>query len=452
MSKNFASRVSFLSVVLLGVFSIVFYAATSWAFIDYVRRIGFNASADARGGTSIAIGDDVSNVEINPALISETEGSALQTDLLFIFPRFDFSYDGTDGQRYKSTDAERWLMAPTMSFAHKIKDSRWAWGLSFAAPDALLTDYTMQSKFFGPVNAKSKLMHLRFGPALSYQITPKLSIGARLNIDYGSLDLRTPLGIAFLDTGNADGFGVSGSVGLLYKPMDNLSIGIFYESPTFMQDLETANSDGFLKMMTPGGEVAFSQLDVKMKDYAFPQNFGLGVAYSPIPSVRLSADIKYINWEADWDKLTLEFGGSGAEKMRMAGVPTSLDIPLDIQDQIVLGVGAEYFLNDKYTVSLGYHYHDDAIPTNNYAPITPPEMTHSCTCGFSYKPTDYVKIAFAYMYSFIDDPKGDTIHAFDESLEGQLGLPSGVLQSELCNSEVDYHEVHNLQLSVSLYW
>ncbi|MCD6533830.1 MAG: outer membrane protein transport protein [Deltaproteobacteria bacterium] len=451
MNKNSLSRVSYLSVVFLGVFSIVFYAATSWAVIDYVRRFGFNASADARGGTSIAIGDDVTNVEINPALISETKSSALQTDLLFIFPRMDFLYDGTDGQRYKSTNAERWLMAPTMSFAHKIKDSRWAWGLSFTAPDALLTDYTIQSKFFGPMNAKSKLMHLRFGPALSYQITPKLSIGTRLNIDYGSLDLRTPLGTAFLDTGNADGFGVSGSVGLLYKPMDNLSIGIFYESPAFMQDLETGNSDGSLKMMTPGGEVAFSQLDVKMKDFAFPQNFGLGVAYSPIPSVRLSADIKYINWEADWDKLTLEFGGSGAEKMRMAGVPTSLDLPTDIQDQIAVGVGVEYFLSDNYTFALGYHYHDEAIPDKSYTPITPPELTHSCTCGFSFKPADNVKIAFAYIYSFMDDPKVKT-HAFDKSLEGQLGLPSGALQSELCNSEADYHEVHNLQLSVSLYW
>lgn len=451
MNKNSLVRAKCLSMVFFGVFVIVFYATTSWAFIDYVRRVGFNASADARGGTSIAIGDDVTNMEINPALISETKSSALQTDLLFIFPRFDFFYDGTDGRRYENTDSERWVMAPTMSFAHKIKDSRWAWGLSFAAPDALVTDYTIQSKFFGPVNAKSKLIHLRFGPALSYQITPKLSIGVRLNIDYGSLDLRTPLGIAFLDTGSADGFGVSGSVGLLYKPMDNLSLGIFYESPTFMQDLETANSDGFLKMMTPGGEVAFSQLDVKVKDYAFPQNFGLGVAYSPIPSVRLSADIKYINWEADWDKLTLEFGGSGAEKMRMAGVPTSLDVPIDIQDQILFGVGAEYFLNENYTVSLGYHYNDDAIPNKSYLPITPPEETHSCTCGFSYKPTNNVKIAFAYMYSFMDNPKVKT-HAFDKSLEGQLGLPSGALQSELSNSKVSYHDVHTLQLSVSLYW
>jgi len=377
-----------------------------------------------RGGTSIAIGDDVTNVEVNPALISETKSNALQTDILFIFPRFDIFYDGTGGQRYKSTDAERWLMAPTMSFAHKIKDSRWAWGLSFAAPDALLTDYTVQSKFFGAVNAKSKLMHLRFGPALSYQITPKLSIGARL----------------------------TGSVGLLYKPMDNLSIGLFYESPGFMQDLETANNDGYLKMMTPGGEVSFSQIGIKMKDFAFPQNCGLGVAYSPIPSVRLSADVKYINWEADWDKVKLEFGGSGGDKMRMAGIPTTLEIPLDVQDQIVFGVGAEYFIDDKYTVSLGYHYHDDAIPTNNYIPITPPEMTHSCTCGFSFKPADNVKIAFAYMYSFMDDPKGKKRHAFDESLENQLGLPAGALQSELCNSEADYHEVHNLQLSVSFYW
>jgi len=452
MCKDSLGRVRCLSTVFLGIISIVFYSATCWAFVDYVRPIAFDASAGARGGTTIAIGDDPTSMEVNPALLSETESNALITHLMLIFPDFDYKYTGTGGQRYKCTDKDKLLLAPGMSFAHKVKDSRWSWGLSLAAADAVATDYTVQSKFFGPVSATSNLAHLRFGPALAYQITPKLSIGTRLDIDYSILDLKMPLGLAYLDLGRMDGFGMSASVGLFYKPMKNLSFGVYYETPAVMQDLETGSSDGYLKMMTPGGEVAFGQLDVKAKHLNFPQNYGVGVAYSPIPSLRLSSDLKYINWNKDWDELTLKFSGPGAEGMKNAGVPTTLKVPLSVHNELAFSVGAEYFFNEMYTASVGYHYHDDAVTENYLLPYIPAEMTHTLTCGFSVRPAENVKLALAYMYSFVDDSNAHPIHGYDESLEQQLGMPAGALQSELSGSETIYNNVQTLQISVSLYW
>ena len=441
---------SFLGIF-LGIFFIFFYSATSWAFVDFVRRSSFDASTAARGGTCIAIGDDPTSMEVNPALISETKSNALESDLLLIFPNLDYKYTGTGNQIYKSTDKDKLLLAPGLSFAHKVKDSPFSWGISLAAVDAVATDYTIQSKFYGPVNANSNLAHLRFGPAAAYQITPKISIGTRLDIDYAIFDVKMPLGPAYLDDGRVDGFGVSGSVGLFYKPMKNLSFGIYYETPTMMNDLETDSSDGYLKMMTPGGEVDFSQLDVKTKDFDFPQNYGVGVAYSPIPSLRLSADLKYINWDKDWDKLTLKFKGPGAKKMKNAGVPTTLEIPFSIHNELALSVGAEYFFKKIYTASVGYHYHDDAMRRNYLLPYSPAEMTHTLTCGFSVKPAKNVKIALAYMYSYADDSKANAIHGYDAALEPQLGLPAGALQSELSGAKTNY-QFQNLELSVTLYW
>jgi long-subunit fatty acid transport protein len=341
-------------------------------------------------------------------------------------------------------------MAPAMSFAKKVKDSPWSWGLSIAAPDALATDYTVQSKFFGPVNADSELLHLRFGPAAAYQITPEFSIGARFDIDYGTLDLTMPLGRALIDLGQCDGFGISGAVGLFYKPRKNLSFGLYYETPTAIQDLESKNADGYIGVAMPGGNMYFSNLDVTVTDMQFPQNFGLGGAYSPIPSLRLSADLKYLDWNSVWDELTVKLSGPDAAEMQNAGLPTTLKIPHNIDNQWTVGVGAEYFFAERYKVSLGYHYNDDALGKNYLLPYTPAEVKHTLSAGFSFMPVKTTKISLAYMHAFMDDSVADS-HGYDAALENQLGMQPGYLQSELNGAESTYN-AQILQISVIFYW
>lgn len=429
----------------------MFVPVNAWAVVDFIKVIGFDASANGRGGTSIAIGDDPSSQEINPALISETENCALESNLLLIMPDFKYRYTGTGGERYSSKDKDRFLMAPGMSFASKIKDSPWAWGLSISAPDAVATDYTIQSKFFGSTNAYSECTHLRAGPSVAYQITSDLSVGARFGIDYGTLDLRMPLGLAFLDLGQTDGFGVSGALGVFYKAMDNLSFGVYYESPTFMQNLKSRDGDGYIGLVTPGGNMYFSNLDVTVEDFSFPQNFGLGVAYSPIPSLRISSDVKYLGWKKDWEELTIKYSGAGANAMRNAGMSTTLKVPMNIDNQWTFGIGAEYFFGEIYKVSLGYHYNDNAMSDNYLLPYIPAEAENTITCGFSIMPAKSVKIAFAYLYSFMDDSSAGSAHAYDASIEKQLGLPPGSLQSELNGAETEY-TAQAVQISLSFYW
>lgn len=427
------------------------FPGNTWAFLDFTRSIGPDASSMGRGGTTIAIGEDPSSMEINPALISETENYAVQMNIMPIFPSFEFEYDGTGGARYKSKDKDRILLGAGMSFAHKIKDSPWSWGLSFSAPDAIATDYTIQSKFFGPTNASSELLHFRFGPAGAYQITKELSVGMRFGIDYGSLDLAIPLGAAFIDIGQCDGFGVSGALGLFYKPRTNLSFGLYYESPTAMQDLKSRGGDGYIGLATPGGNMYFSNLDVAVEDQQFPQNFGIGVAYSPIPALRISSDLKYIAWWNDWKELTLKFSGHGADDMKNLGMPTTIKVPINVDNQWTFGLGAEYFFADIYKCSLGYHYNDNGMSDNYLLPYVPAEVEHTLTFGFSVRPVKSVKIALAYMYCIMDDSSASSAHGYDQSLEKQFGMPPGSLQSELNGSETKYN-AQGVQISASFYW
>lgn len=407
------------------------------AFLDFTRPIGYNADAMARGGTSIAIGEDPSNMNFNPAVISETATNSLDVNLGFIFPDFDYTYNGTNNQRFTSTDKDRFLLAPGLSYSHKSENSKFSYGFTLAAVDAVATDYTVWSKNFGSVNGSSELLHLRLGPALAYDIAPDLSFGVRLGFDYASLDMRFPLGGAYIDMGQADGWGVSGAVGLFYKPSETLNVGLYYESPTLLQDLETQNADGYIKM----GPVDIQQQSVTVKDFQFPQNVGVGIAYKLNPSWRLSCDVKYINWNSYWDELELEF----------SKMPNSLKVPLNVDDQLTFGAGVEYFISEKYKASLGYHFNDNAMDDNFLNPYVPTEIDHTLTTGFSVKPAEYLKIGFAFMYGFVGSSESNAIHGYDASLEQQLGLPSGALNSELSDATIE-NDIQSLMISMVINW
>jgi len=433
------------------VFLTICLPAQAWAAVDFPRVIGYNAGSIGRGGNAIAIGDDPSNMNINPALISETENNALEISLLTVFKELEFTYTGTNNNSYTSHDKDRVLLVPGISYSHRDKNSPWSWGFTFAAPDFVASDYTIQSKNFGPVNGFSEIIHLRFGSAVAYQLTPNLSIGGRLGIDHGWMDLRLPLGLAYLDFGQCDGFGFSAAVGFLYKPTENLSFGLYYESATLMQDMESKNADGFISLMTPWGKVDFPDLDVKINDMQFPQNLGLGVAFKPSPAWRLSGDVKYLNWNRHWDELEVEFSGAGAVAMDAIGIPRTLKIPVHADDQITFGLGTEYFFGEIYTLSAGYHYGNNAMGDNYTVPFIPAEVEHTITCGFSVMPARNIKFGVSFGYAIMDDSTASSPHPYDQSLEMQLGLPTGALNSELSGSKTDY-AVQIIQLSFSVYW
>ncbi|MDY6973284.1 MAG: outer membrane protein transport protein, partial [Thermodesulfobacteriota bacterium] len=358
---------------------------------------------------------------------------------------------GTNNNLYTSTDKDRIDLAPSICYAHNNKHSPWSWGLSLSVPDAVNTDYTIQSKYFGPVNGFSQILHIKFGPVVAYQVTPNLYVGTRLSIDHSSADLRMPVGLAYIDIGECSAFGLSGSVGILYKPTEKLNLGLYYEAPTMMKDLESKNADGYLSLMSPAGRIDFSNLDVTLNDMQFSQNLGIGLAYRPSRAWRLSADVRYFSWHKDWKDLEIVYSGASAAAMTAAGVPTTIKIPTNVSNQVTFGLGVEHFFGEIYTVSAGYHHAHDAMSDNYMLPFIPATMEHTITCGFSVRPSATIKMGISLMYGIWADPSAGPYHGYDQSLEMQLGLPPGSLDSEYNGATTD-RTMRNIQLSFSVYW
>jgi len=409
-----------------------------FAFLDFIKFIGHNSGSTGRGGTAIAIGEP-GNMNFNPAVISDIKGHAVEIDFLMATTDFEFKYTGTDNEREASNMKDRIGIVPGMNYVSNNEDSPWSWGFSFTVPDGFFTEYTIQSKNFGSVNAFSEMLHFRLAQTTAYKITPNLTLGLRLGIDYGTLDLRMPLGLAYLDIGTCDSFGGSCALGLFYKPSEKIAFGLYYET-TELGDLKSRDNDGYIKILSDN----YGKLDVEVDEFQFPDHFGFGVAYKPFQSWRFSADIKYICWADDWDELQLNFIGGQSNISK-------LNIPLGVDRQIPVSFGIEYFANEVWTFLIGYHYNDDPMKSNYLNPIIGAEEKHLVTCGFSVQPVKQFKFGISLMYGIMDDPEASDIHNYDLSIEEQLGLPRGSLQSELSGSSANY-TCFSVEFSFVVFW
>lgn len=165
----------------------------------------------------------------------------------------------------------------------------------------------------------TQLQRMKAAPALAYQVNDKLSVGLALHLHYASLDL-----------GNKpkDGMTVGLQPGIIYKPVDGISLGLTYVSPQQVKHENVADfdSDG-------------SMDNLKLES---PQWIGAGIAWEPNATWMLETDVKFINWgDATGYK---DFGW---------------------KDQWVFNIGAQYRGWETVTLRAGYNYASSPVDLND---------------------------------------------------------------------------------------
>lgn len=218
-------------------------------------------------------------------------------------------------------------------------NENWRFGLAAYGISGLGVDYrgtNLRNSGVGDFSIKTDFQVMKFAPNLAYRILPNLSVGAALQINWAQLDLGQ---------GSAHTFGVGTQVGVLYKPIDPLSIGVTYQSPQSHKFRQVFNIDGALTGDNNNEALKLEQ----------PQQVVLGLAYDIIPSkLLMEVDGKWLNWaNADGYK------------------------DFDWKDQWVAAVGVQAKPMDWLAVRLGYNYGNNPVKmhngftfTNGLAPTT----------------------------------------------------------------------------------
>lgn len=190
---------------------------------------------------------------------------------------------------------------------------------------------------------------MSFTPTFSYMINEKFGIGARINILYGAYKNETIISQPVAYSSKKDegsGWAFSGGAGILYKPLDILSVGFNFRGPFTLKPSGTHEEDT-LKFDTE------SEVD-------FPMAFAIGFGLTPMPNVTLGLDFEYTTWS------TLDYFITTIKKPMGESVDT---MDFLFEDIFKIKFGGEYaFPEIGLALRTGFAYDKAASPDSTLSP------------------------------------------------------------------------------------
>jgi len=330
------------------------------------QMIGVTATQWGMGGAVVAAPQDAGTILSNPAGVAELGIKDMRVDMGFGFlnpPRKANGFE-SDSDLY---------MIPSGAIAFNVNDRLYL-GMGMAGLSGMGVDFPDTNAAAGNQAIVTTKQFYKIAPGFGYKVSDKLSVGAALNIDYQSLALSNPA--YTLPQNQVYGFGLT--AGLIYKPSDALRIGASWVSEQNMSAFHWNTAAGPIEMTMDG-----------------PQQFTLGVAFTPRPGLLVEADIKHIAFSDVLDSVAVS---------RPAGyvgpIPASMNFGWD--DQTVFSLGVQMELNPKTTVRLGLNYGKSPIgPEDVNSNIGSLAVTEKhLSVGLTRKISDKISGSLSYMHAF----------------------------------------------------
>ena len=368
--------------------------AIGFVVVPQVFALGFrNPDQDARatgqGEAFVAQADDASAIYYNPGGLTQIEGTEITGGAYLSFPNARLQGAGSGGEMNTMAFLPHFYAATDFG----ATQSPWRFGLGFNVPFGSAIDYSDNSPFRYIVT-HSSLAVFNIQPTVAYQMNEHLSLGVGLNIYHGdtassrhvpSPALGFPVGTPdshFHFDGSGEAFGAT--VGLMWKITPQHTVGLVYRSP-FAIDF-----DGNAEMKTPGP----SESKSAHASMQFPQSVAGGYAFRPTKKLKLEVDVEWTNWDA-LNKAVLHAPGASL-------FPPATTTTFNWQDSLFYEFGAQYELNDRWTVRGGYIYSENTVPNSTFSPTVPDSSRHVFSVGLGYTHPRF-NVDMVYQYCLSDD-------------------------------------------------
>lgn len=397
-----------------------------------LNLIGYGAKSNGIGGADIAVSDDFSSMNINPAGLSRINLREAGLSISYLKP--SLVHSGKSGE-------DDPILLPDFGTAYRLKDSPVTIGIGLFTQGGVSTDFKdIPTPFGGTDRSSSFIRHVKITPSVAYQVSDRTSFGIAANISYLDAALRlfpnksifNPLdpSLSFFgfetENGCSDSFGLGqpGScawgvgygarVGLLYAVNEMVTIGATYNSPIRF-DL----SDGHITFNLPVlGNVRY---DAEVKGVEWPQEAGIGISVTPAKRLVVSFDIVWINWNSALNTVTINATNPDQ------AVPSSLQsIPLtlkfDWRDQYVFAIGIQYMPTDGLTLRGGYNFGRNPVPAETLTPLAPLIVEQHYTAGAEYALTEGLDLGLSLMYAPKNkETSSQSLLPFDLGAEESVG-------------------------------
>lgn len=316
------------------------------------------------------VGDDLSAVWYNPAGMSLLSGTAVQMGAVVADLDLEVTTNtnATFGhyKASKENGRKHGVPVPNMYMVHQIKDDMW-FGLGITVPFGMATEYDNNwAAADKGMNAEVKVFDIN--PNVAFKLTDTLSFGAGVSLQYvtAQFEQRTKVNdfASMRVRLNADGWAWGGNLGFMWQPTETVRVGLAYRSQV------NHKADGYLKTdrETPLGIEHFQSNDGHAEMSA-PHVITLTGTWKATEDLRLSALTRWTNWSS-FDKLPIS-GSSLGEATR--GAMSKHDAVYNWKDSWLFTVGADYDINDEFTVRGGVGYEISPVDDDKYRSATIPD-------------------------------------------------------------------------------
>ncbi len=366
-------------------FPILFLGLAVLAFPNGLNLNGLGTRAVSMGGAFTALADDFSAVYWNPAGLAGLAGK------IFGFHGTDIIPSGT----YKLTTSPSLVLvdAKTVtkhyfgglaSYVHPIS-SRLVAAFGIYTPSGLgaewkSADMAAISGGATDIEWKSKVGLVTFAPSLAYKINDMLSVGASLNINYGTFDISMYAGsVPGLDLGQyaetATGWGLGATLGVLFKPAKIVSFG------AVLRTSSTVKFSGEAEM----GRLVYAGLPTTSeteRNVTWPMEIKAGIAVTPMEALTLAADVHYTRWSSI-DALTTNYKDT-FWNLFMTDSGKNI-MPMHWKDAVQIRLGGEYRLSPALAFRAGYCYDPSPAPDETMNILLPSYNFNGLTLGAGYR-------------------------------------------------------------------
>lgn len=391
---------------------------------------GVGAVNSAMGGAGIAVHKSLlGTFYLNPAGLMAYDGTRMEFGFELFRPDRSVASDIPGLGSGTTTSKSDFVPIPAMGLSTRLKNDKVVLGIGALGIGGFGVDYpssttnpilTPQPNGFGQVYSNYQL--LKIMPAVAFAPSPKIWLGASLNVDWAALavkpfpaaapDVNTSNGTAYYpDAGAADGvFGWGFQLGAVVKPNDLVSIGLSYTSPQWFGEFEWNSTVANPTLPTAGTPRTFSfTLDV-------PAVYGLGLGINALPNLTLAADGRYIAYESTAGFSESGFNADGS----VAG--------FGWRNIFAIGAGLEYWPVEKVALRGGYNWSQNPITEEQafFNVPAPAIVQHHLTLGLGYRIARRLEVNGAFY------------KAFENSVTGPIPNPALPPGSTVTNTLSEY--------------
>lgn len=360
----------------------------------------------AFAGVGVA-GDDFSSAAFNPAGMQYNKTNGVQTGTTVVSLHFDYkgsmnTQASIDGGGMPSAAGVRWGRGHTRPtrvlphvFAQQKLNEKTTLGIGAYVPFGLATDYP--NGWFAQSQAGlSQLEAIDVSPALSYEVTNWLTIGAAVNIEYVKAHFtgKVEQGGLYFDSSRSDmegdDYGLGYTAGFTLAPRKDVRIGLSYRSK-ISHELSGNLSVTGMPQMTMGQFPTGSfngKSDIKAK-ITVPETAILSGAYD-FNRFTFTGTLKYTRWSRFkelniYNETKNVMASSTQEKWK---------------NTWYFGGGIDYRINDAWRVRTGLGYDQTTIRSPEYrTPRVPDGRRVLASFGGSWQKSNW-QIDAGYMHIF----------------------------------------------------